>query len=309
MINQDNKVDIRVVLDERLQRYGIAISSDMEEKKILDDIRSIKFHYIKYQGTHSFTVTKENGEKENKYYHFIEFNSMTKELIQEILNMISNKLKSENYNISFYECLQYIVSLFRNLTFPKSIEKELAGDICEALFILKIKEELNEDIVKYYKSEDHLYDFYIPEFDKAIDIKGTKKKNGQIKLNLRQLQEKNNKDFYVIEYQLIDSGKNIIELLKEIGIDKSSVIKNKYDRWTNYKSAEDDGKKIILDKYLIDINSVKCFKFKNDQLPIITIDNDSSVLDVEITLSSKNAEETGLEYLKQYLNPNVLSHH
>lgn len=301
MLNQNNnEMIIKSIIHDK--NVYIIIDSNASEKDILRDIKKINFEYIKYQGKKRFK--KENIEQntiEFQECHCVLFDSIPKELVDEICNLIDKKLKQHNYKVSFYECLAYVVSLFRKLIFPRKKDKELRGDICEAIFILKARELFNVDIAKYYRGKDNLFDFYFDKAKKSVEVKGTTKCSGEIKINFRQINETTNRDFFVVEYQFISDGYNILDLYEKIGIDKSEIIKQKYDKWKHYKDAEDDGKKLITERYLINLEHVQIYKYNNDLLPEINIKNYNSIKNVEITLSTQNGKEKEFDAILEYI--------
>lgn len=295
MENLNNK--IMLVCDHETQNYGIALSCDWDEKIIYENINKINFQFIKYCGVKLF----QNKNKEKKYYHFVAFNSVPYDMVETILSLIKRNLKK--YEGSLYDFLNYIVSLFKKYVFPKNIENELRGDICEALFILKAKSELNLDLTKYYRSENELYDLYIKESNTSIDVKGSTKNSSKIKITLNQINSKQNDDrvFYVVEYQFIDNGKSIFDLYKKIGLENSSVIKNKYDKWLCHSSDDDSGKDLINKVFLVDEDNVNCFRFNNQLVPKINIDNNDSLIKADFYLSTKNANDGDITTLFEYI--------
>lgn len=299
MENQNRKRNIRFVKVSEMIGIGIEVE-DLDEKEkesLIKDIENINFQFIKY---HNICFDRQT----NKNYHFVRFVDIPKSMIDEVCALINQQLEKENYRISFYDCLNYVVSLFRKKIFPSLLDREIRGDICEALFILKAKKELNIDLTKYYYSDDNLYDFYFDDKKICVDIKGTTKISSNIKINYRQLIEKEfNRDFYVVEYQLVndkETGKNIFELYNEIGL-HSEIIKSKFDKWNNYKNLEEDGKKKIETYYLVNLDNTKIFKIKNESLPKINVTNDNLLIDLELTISTKNCNDGDINEVIRYI--------
>lgn len=299
MENQNRKRNIRFVKVSEMIGIGIEVENldEREKESLIKDIENINFQFIKY---HNICFDRST----NKNYHFVRFMDIPKSMIDEVCALINQQLEKENYRISFYDCLHYVVSLFRKELFPSSLDREIRGDICEALFILKAKKELNIDLTKYYYSDDNLYDFYFDDKKICVDIKGTTKISSNIKINYRQLIEKEfNRDFYVVEYQLVndkETGKNIFELYNEIGL-HSEIIKSKYDKWNNYKNSEEDGKKKIETYYLVNLDNTKIFKIKNESLPKVNVTNDNLLIDLELTISTKNCNDGDINEVIRYI--------
>ena len=299
MKNQNRKRNIRFVKVSEMIGIGIEVENldEREKESLIKDIENINFQFIKY---HNICFDRST----NKNYHFVRFMDIPKSMIDEVCALINQQLEKENYRISFYDCLHYVVSLFRKELFPSSLDREIRGDICEALFILKAKKELNIDLTKYYYSDDNLYDFYFDDKKICVDIKGTTKISSNIKINYRQLIEKEfNRDFYVVEYQLVndkETGKNIFELYNEIGL-HSEIIKSKYDKWNNYKNSEEDGKKKIETYYLVNLDNTKIFKIKNESLPKVNVTNDNLLIDLELTISTKNCNDGDINEVIRYI--------
>lgn len=296
-----NKIPIKTIYDQKVNQIGIIIPKNVDKNLILNDINKINFQYIKYKGIQKIGHLNEKNEQETEEYHFVAFESIPIDLVREIEKMIITKLESENYTTNFYECLSYVVSLFRKMIFPHQKDKELRGDICEALFILKAKKELGVDISKYYRGKDNLYDFYFDKVKRSVEIKGTTKNSGEIKISYRQINESTERDFFVVEYQFTNDGKNILQLYEEIGLDKSELIKSKYDKWKNYKDCEDDGKKVITEHHLVHDDKTIIYKYNSALLPKIDIKNLNSVKKVEVTLSTQNSKEKEFDEILNYI--------
>lgn len=203
--------------------YGLSIPLEYAENELMADIEKIKFTYIKYDGKRKFN---ENGQHIEKF--FIQFIKMSKELVEELANIINNKIDELNGKQSIYESLMFIVNLFSQHKFVDKELKKFNGDLGEALFMLVCKNKLSIDMSKYYRGQNNLYDFHISKINKNIEIKSCHKANAKIVIDKRQIEESNSKDFYVVEYQFVEGMTNILTIYEMIGLE-NNLIKEKYD--------------------------------------------------------------------------------
>lgn len=266
--------------------YGLSIPITYAETDLMDNIEKIKFTYIKYVGKKWF---HENGCDIEKF--FIEFVNMSKELVEELANVINNKIDELNEKKSIYEALYFIVNLFSKHKFFDKEMKKFNGDLGEALFMLECKNKLNIDMSQYYRGQNNLYDFHIKSANKNIEIKSCHKANAKVVINKRQIEESDNKDFYVVEYQFVEGMTDILQIYQMIGFE-NNLIKEKYDNWKHKLSLQEGI--AIRERQTVDLDKINCYKINPDSIPNFTITNDKCVDKVEITLNVSSSRSNGI---------------
>lgn len=287
-----NKITVTRNKDKKM--YGISFPLTYDEK----DLQKVNYSFIKYVGIRK--VIEEDVET-NK--HFVEFVNFPESFIQDIYLLIKEDIDQLNKgNKSISEIFKHITNLFNKHRFNNREEKIFFGDLGEALFILKVKEELGVDISKYYRSNENLYDFFIEKKNYSMEVKSCTKSNGNVIINKRQLEESSKRDFYIVEYQFIPGNKSILDIYREIGFD-NLIIKEKYDKWLYWSTKQEMCDFIKKDK-TVDIDKVLCFRLSEDLLPKMIINNDKAIVDIDITLNVSFSRNEKLDKLYSILKMN-----
>ncbi|AOG60390.1 hypothetical protein SHELI_v1c04390 [Spiroplasma helicoides] len=155
-------------------------------------------------------------ESDSKVYETIIFKeySIVEEEAILIYNFINN-LFEEGKVSNLKESIKYVQNTFgRVLGFTR---EKVAGKMGELLFILQLEKQ-NIEIAKYFNNnEGDLFDFYIYNNNKYLEIKTSVKETKTVTLNVKQLTYKPNEtSFGVVMLKEDQNGTKLIEVVNEL---------------------------------------------------------------------------------------------
>lgn len=285
MLKKENS-KIRIINDKEKNFYGIGFY--LTNYITIEKIKKVNFHFIKYDG--KWSISNDNEIEKNTYV--IKFENMPKNLLDSVCETIIEKTEKEN--LSEDKALNFVIDLFQKFKFDKEFKKQLVGDIGEAIFMLKAKEiGINAD-EKIRNSDKNLYDFVFNKF--YVEVKSSSKNLNEIIVDLRQIEESENKKFVVVKFQLLENQLTILDLYEKLNSTNNLVLEKK-EKYLNLLQDE-IAKKILLEN-TIDLNKIECFILEDKLIPKIKIIHEGGLKNVKCHIGITNVQKISLEELKK----------
>ncbi|MDE6893949.1 MAG: hypothetical protein K2J02_01050, partial [Malacoplasma sp.] len=167
-------------------------------------------------------------------------------------------------------------------------------DIGELIFMIKAKEVgINAD-QKIRLSDNNLYDFVFDKF--YLEVKSSSKNLSEIIVDLRQIEETENKKFVVAKFQLLENQLTILDLYNKLNSNNELILKKKKEY---LDLAKDEMSQKILLENTIDLNKVECFVLEDQLVPKIKIIHEGGLKKVKCHIGITNCQKISLEELKK----------
>lgn len=286
MEKENNKVIL--IADEDSDKKGIGIITN--STKTIESIKKIKKTYIKYGG--QANIIDDSGK--HVIVEFIEFNSMPTDILESIIEVITNKLQKEN--VSIEETLEFIFDLFSSHRLKRDYEKKLIGDLGEAIFMIEAKNNgINAD-QKIRLEDDSLYDFVFGEM--YVEVKTSSKHQNEIKITERQISESNDRVVVVSNFQRLEDKLNIIDLYKILN-SSNQLILEKMEAYEN--DFKDQAFAEVMRKFTVDLNNTEVFILEDSALPKIEIKHRGGLKEISYTIDITKTNRININNLKKYL--------
>ncbi len=285
MLQKENN-KIKVIKDKEKDFYGIGFY--LTNYITIEQIKKINLHFIKYAG--KWSLSNDNQVATNTYV--VKFENMPKHLLDSVCETIIEKV--ENENLSEDKALNFVIDLFQKFKFKKEIKEKLIGDIGELIFMIKAKEVgINAD-QKIRLSDNNLYDFVFDKF--YLEVKSSSKNLSEIIVDLRQIEEAENKKFVVSKFQLLENQLTILDLYNKLNSNNELILKKKKEY---LDLAKDEMSQKILLENTIDLNKVECFVLEDQLVPKIKIIHEGGLKKVKCHIGITNCQKISLEELKK----------
>lgn len=280
------------------QNYkGIAIDP-IEFRNDISKITKINYPNFKYDGQK--TIRDNNTGKEKDVW-FIKITNIPNNLILAIKDTINDKLN--NSSLSVTEILNEIIDYFKKMKFKKELEKELFGDLGEAIFIYKtlINEKIN--LIPYLRNNDSdLYDFSKDGI--VFEVKSSSLEKNEFVVTHEQLNQIKNKKIIICKFKKLEGETDILklyDLISEI-TPLNDLLLEKKRCWSILRDELiSNNESDIISNYSVILENCKLSLFKDNNLPDVDIKQMNACKSIKYYINCTDSELSDISYFYKIL--------
>ena len=280
------------------QNYkGIAIDP-IEFRNDISKITKINYPNFKYDGQK--TIRDNNTGKEKDVW-FIKITNIPNNLILAIKDTINDKLN--NSSLSVTEILNEIIDYFKKMKFKKELEKELFGDLGEAIFIYKtlINEKIN--LIPYLRNNDSdLYDFSKDSI--VFEVKSSSLEKNEFVITHEQLNQIKDKKIIICKFKKLEGETDILklyDLISEI-TPLNDLLLEKKRCWSILRDELiSNNESDIISNYSVILENCKLSLFKDNNLPDVDIKQMNACKSIKYHINCTDSELLDIHYFYKIL--------